>query len=284
MKTVVVVRPDVPAFHAQPTRWNPSADAFKKCFAARGWNVVETDRQIKDRPDLIAGYSWRAVMREAHRRWPEIVLFCDVGFWSRDDYMKLALGDRWSPLVDRDYDDSRLRRHGVTIMPSREPGKRVLVCGMSEKAAGTWNLKAQEWEQMAVRRLLKAGAMVLYRPKPTWSGKHPIPGAGYDLVPTIEQTLRKVDAVVSHHSNAAIDALAAGLPIYVETGIARALSVPTIEDAIGAQAPDYERRAWFLRQVAFHQWSMKELASGAWLEPPAPLAGNPYLCAEERAA
>lgn len=277
MKTVVVVCPDLPPGIAQPTRWGPSADAFKRCFAARGWRVKETNKHISERPDLIAGYGWRPVMREAHQRWPEIVLHCDLGFWSRDQYMKLALGDRWSPLVDRDFDDARLRCHGVKIQPSRAPGKRVLVCGMSAKAAGTWNLQPQQWEENAVKRLVKAGATVTYRPKPTWHGAREIKGAAYDRSYSIAAALAQADAVVSHHSNAAIDALAAGLPIYVETGIARALSVPTIEAAVGAEAPDYETRAQFLRQVAFHQWSLPELAAGVWLQPPAPLSGNPLF-------
>lgn len=281
VKTVVIVRPDVPHLAAQPTRWNPSADAFKACFEARGWRVKETSQTIPSRPDLIAGYGWKPVMRGAHQRWPEIVLHVDLGFWSRDKFMKLALGDRWSPLVDHDYDDSRLRMHGVKIEPNRKPGKRVLVCGMSAKAAGTWELQPEQWEQRTIKRLVVAGATVTYRPKPTWHQARPIKGAAeFDRGTDIKQALARVDAVVSHHSNAAIDALAAGLPIYVETGIAKSLSVATIEDAVGAEAPDLETRARFLRQVAFHQWTLTEIAEGTWLNPLAPLAGHPLFCGE----
>lgn len=282
MKTAVVVVPDVPHWQAQPTFWSPVADSFKRCFERRGWKVIETGYRIPERPDLVAGYGWRPVMREAHRNWPAIVLHADLGFWGRSAdrdraYLKLALGGRWSPLVDYDYDDTRLRVHGVKVETTRKPGIRVLLCGMSAKAAGTWNLKPQEWEEMAVRRLRAAGAKVIYRPKPTWSNAHSIAGADYDRGRPIEEILPKIDAVVSHHSNAAVDALAAGLPIYVETGIAKQLSVSTIEDAVSAQALDCDTRARFLRQVAWHQWTLDELRHGSWLEPPAPLAGNPLF-------
>ena len=275
MKTVVVVQPEPHGVAA--TRWGPSAEAFKACFAARGWTVVETPYRIRRKPDLVAGYGWRAVMREAHSRWPDIVLHCDLGFWSRAQYMKLALGDRWSPVVDRDFDDNRLSVHRVQIRPTRRPGRRVLLCGMSAKAAGTWNLEPEQWERAAVARLVRAGAKVIYRPKPTWHGARPIRGAEYDRSRLIGEVLPQVDAVVSHHSNAAIDALAAGLPIYVETGIARPFSVATIEDAVNAQAPDYETRARFLRQVAYHQWTLPEIAAGEWLKPPAPLSDHPLF-------
>lgn len=278
MKTVVVVRPDIPPGLAQPTFWRPVADAFEACFRGRGWTVKATQQRIATLPDLVAGYGWKEVMREAHQRWPDRVLHCDLGFWSRTTHLKLALGDRWSPLADHEYDDSRLRQHKVKIQPSRKPGNRVLVCGMSAKAAGTWKLQPQEWEAKIVKHLRRAGAEVVYRPKPSWLGARQIHGAAYDRSHrSIDEALRTVDAVVSHHSNAAVDALAAGLPIYVETGIAQSLSVPTPVDIIGAEAPSIEARIAFLRQLAFHQWTLEELRSGVWLEPPAPLSGHPRL-------
>jgi hypothetical protein len=277
VKTIVVVCPDLPPLAAQPTRWRPSAEAFKRCFAERGWKVKETTIHIREKPDLVAGYGWRPVMREAHQRWPEIVLHCDLGFWLRDQYMKLALGDRWSPLANREFDEARLKRFGVKIEPTRTPGRRVLVCGMSAKAAGTWNLELEQWERQAVKRLRKAGAKVTYRPKPQSRRGALIADVTYDQGRPIEGILAHVDAVVSHHSNAAIDAIAAGLPIFVETGISRAMSVATIEDAVGAQAHDHETRMQFLRQIAWHQFTITELANGTWLEPPAPLADHPLL-------
>lgn len=282
MKTIVIVLPDVGPGTAQPTFWLPVAKAFERCFRDRGWQIKKTEHRIATEPDLIAGYGWKPVMREAHQRWPDKVLHCDLGFWSRSadlktGYLKLAFGGRWSPVVDREYDGARLAAHKVRIEPSRAPGKRVLVCGMSAKAAGTWDLRPQEWEERAVKALRRAGAEVIYRPKQTWYAAIRIHGSDFDRTGTIEQAMRRVDAVVSHHSNCAIDALAAGLPIYVETGIAKTLSVPAIEDVVGAEAPSIEARTAFLRQLAWHQWRLEELAAGLWLEPPAPLSGHPRL-------
>lgn len=278
MKTVVVVRPDVAIGMQQPTWWRPIADAFEQCFNARGWIVKTTTTPITVPPDLVAGYGWKEVMRTAHERWPDRILHCDLGFWSRQEYVKLAYGDRWSPLVDYEYDGARLERHGVRILPTRKPGNRVLLCGMSAKAAGTYGLKPQEWETRVVKVLRHAGAEVTYRPKPTWNGATKINDADFDNSNrTIEQALAETDAVVSHHSNVAVDALAVGLPIYVDVGISRSMSVPGPEDAIGAEAPGIVARTAFVRQVAWHQWTLKELSAGSWLEPPAPLSGLSIL-------
>jgi hypothetical protein len=282
MKTVVVVRP-APGEPGYGASWaEPTAHAFETCFHRLGWHVQTTTSRIKDPPDLIAGYGWRPVMRTAWERWPERILHTDLAFWSRESHLKLALGGRWSPLADWDYDESRLKRHRIVIGPSRTPGRRILVCGMSAKAAGTWGLEPEEWERATVQRLIAAGASsVIYRPKPTWPDAKPIARAKYDSGAEIDATFPNVDAVVSHHSNAAVDALAVGLPIYVETGIAKALSVPTLEGAIEAKALDRETRESFLRQVAWHQWTLDELKTAEWLKPPAPLAGSPIFSKSE---
>lgn len=277
MRTVIIVCPDVLPGIAQPTFWQPVADAFERCFKARGWHVKTTNKAIKDEPDLVAGYGWKEVMRGAHERWPDRVLHCDLGFWSRGTHLKLAFGGRWSPLVDREYDGSRLGQHKVRIQQTKAPGKRVLLCGMSAKAAGTWGLRLHEWEEQMAHRLKKAGATVIFRPKLSARGSRLMRAAATDESRSIDDALARVDGVVSHHSNAGVDALAAGLPIYVETGISRPLSVAQPEDIIGAEAPNMEARTAFLRQLAWHQWTLDELAAGLWLEPPAPLSGHPGL-------
>ena len=277
MKTVVIVRPPPSGPGAGASWANPTAVAFTKCFTRLGWQVNETTERIAAPGDVIAGYGWRPVIREAWERWPERIIHTDAAWWRRDRYLKLAHGDRWSPFTGRDYPDNRLRDFGIKILPSRLPGKRVLVCGMSEKHAGTIGLMAEQWERDAVRRLLAAGAVVTYRPKPNWPGARPIPGSTFDRGGTIVEALSRVDAVVSHHSNCAVDAAVYGVPFFVETSLAKPLSVSTIEDAIGATASDIETRRRFCAEVAWHQWSISEISEGAWLRQPAPLANHPLF-------
>lgn len=267
MKTVAVVR----AGPHKARLAEPVADAFTRCFEGRGWRVQRHEKPIKGEPDFVAGYGWREVMVDAYSRWPGRVLHVDGGFWGRDRYVKLAMGGRWSPLSGRDYDGGRLGKHQIIAQKSRAPGKRVLVCGMSEKAATSWGLDEQEWERWAVEVLRSVGADVIFRPKPNRGGKK-IKGAAFDEGTSIYRSLNQVDAVATHHSNAAIDAIVAGLPIYVEVGLAEPMSVGRIEDLPGAPSHSITARSRFLREVAWHQWTLEELASGIWMKPPAPLA------------
>lgn len=276
MMTVAVVRPAPDGIARMAL---PAAEAFTVCFRKRGWKVEQVSEPIVGTPDLVAGYGWREVMADAWEKWPERVLHVDGAFFGRFSHMKLALGGRWSPLSGREHDGGRLARHNVKIAPTRPPGGVVLVCGMSSKAAKSWGLLPEQWEREAADRLVAAGALVIYRPKPRWTDATRIPRAQFQdsSRKSLQTALTEVDAVATHHSNAAIDALAAGLPIYTETGIAKALSVERLEDLVGAEAPDLETRTRFMREVAWHEWTLDELASGAWLKPPAPLADHPIF-------
>lgn len=273
MRIVAVVRPG--ATNPPARLAGPVADAFTVCFRRRGWKVEQVNAPITGTPDLVAGYGWREPMADAWARWPDRVLHVDGAFWGRNSHVKLALGGRWSPIVDRDYDDRRLRQFKVTAAPSRAPGPRVLICGMSAKAAISWGLDPEGWERQAARTLIATGAVVTYRPKPRWMEARRIDGATFEDSSrvSITDSFARVDAVATHHSNAAIDALASGLPVYAGIGLARALSVERLEHLPGAVAPDRGARQRFLCQVAWHQWTLSELSAGAWLKPPAPLSG-----------
>jgi hypothetical protein len=274
-RTVIVVRePRRPVVY----RAEPTSQAFTQCFAQLGWKVrLNTGDRIAEPPDLVAGWGFRDVMHDAWDRWPERVLHVDAGFWTRDQYHKLELGGRWLPATGGEFPHSRFRRHNVAVQPTREIGNVVMVCGMSAKAAISCGLRPEAWEREAIARLRAAGATVIYRPKPSWTGAARLPGAAFEQGGDIQDSLRRVHGVASHHSNAAVDAIACGLPVYVEQGIAKPLAVAQLEQLVGAKAPDVKTRREFLAEVAYRQWSMPELAAGIWLKPPAPLAGHPLL-------
>jgi hypothetical protein len=216
-------------------------------------------------------------MAACRERWPDRFVHVDGGFWSRQTHYKVAIRERWAPLAASEYDDSRLRSFGVMVRVAREPGRRMLVCGMSRKACADWGIPFQSWERAAIETLTKAGAEVIYRPKPNAPNNGPLDGAKFDESAFLEPVLAQIDGVATHHSNCGVDALAAGLPIFTEAGIAKPLSVEHLADLPGATAPDIGARTRLLSQIAWHQWSCAELARGTWLNPPAPLSDDPLF-------
>jgi hypothetical protein len=251
------------------------AKVFRKSLARRGWCVAhERDSE----PDLVVGWGWST----AHGRWPDRAMYVDLGVWGRaaykgihdsSGYYRLALGGRWMPLRwTEERGDSRAMVLGIAVQPSRPPGKRVLVVGQSRKGCTTLGLEFQAWERDTTTRLLNAGATVTYRARPR-EETPPIDGAAFDKgsQPAAE-ALAEVDAVASHSSNMTIDALAAGLPVYCEAGYALTASTRLVEELVGAEAADIGTRRRICHEVAWHQWTLPEIAAGAWMRQPAPLS------------
>ena len=72
----------------------------------------------------------------------------------------------------------------------------------------------------------------------------------------IQELLRGASLVICRHSNVAVDACIAGIPVECEDGAARWLY------AAGPVQP-IERRASFLRRLAWWQWQCDEMED-AW--------------------
>jgi hypothetical protein len=211
--------------------------------------------------DLVAAYGWCwASAFQAHPAF----FYGDLGWWRRErGHHRLLYKARAPDLSGPPCQDDRWRRLRVRVLPWRTPSAIrpvVLVSGMSAKAAATWGLRSQEWEQTAIDRLRFLACHVLYRPK---GPERALPGAQLvDHQTPIEQVLRHVDATVSHGSGVAIDALVAGIPAYQETDQRWpwALSLKTL-----LEMREPADRAQALHRLAYRQWTPAELATGLWL-------------------
>lgn len=209
--------------------------------------------------DVGVMYGWK---RHAKlERYPRFV-YADLGYWHRDRYYRLAAGG-WGPesYVRAGLPTVRFESLGLQVKPWREEGTGIIVAGATAKAAIEHGLGYTQWERQAIAQLQGCGRPVVYRPKPNDPMAAPLPGAGYDTRP-ISEALSSAWAWVTHHSNSAVDALLAGIPVHCEIGAAAAMSVPL--DQIAA-APLPVGREQFLADVAWLQWTVEEMRSGeAW--------------------
>jgi hypothetical protein len=210
------------------------------------------------RADVAVIYGWKhnRVLR-AYPQW----LYADLGYWERKTHYRICVGD-WSPhrYVSAGLPASRLASLGVQIKPWQQGGgEKALLLGVQGKSMREHGYRYMQWETATAKRLLQLGLSVVYRPKPTDPEKAPmnIDGVGYDDGP-LDEAIGNAKLVVAHHSNAAIDALVAGVPVHCETGAAAAFSVP-----ICAEPEQREGREQFLADVAWLQWSLAEMRSGA---------------------
>lgn len=214
-------------------------------------------REMGQAPVGTVGISYGWKHHDQLNKFPRFV-YADLGFWSRDRYYRItANGWGSESYVRAGLPASRFESLGLTIKPWHD-GEEIIIAGSSEKSARHHGFGYMEWEQMAADALKGCGYRVFYRPKPTDKGARPLPGVHYDARPLAE-ALASARALVTHHSNTAIDALLAGVPVHCVAGAAAAFSVPLNEIS---KAPRLEGREQFLWDVAWLQWTEAEMRSG----------------------
>ena len=119
---------------------------------------------------------------------------------------------------------------GIKLAKKMRQGENIILCGMSPKASVFDDVIG--WEEAAIVKIRKATARpIVYRPKPqrveTGSiaalARHELQRSDLD----VRSRTSSIDAwaVVSHHSNAGLDALVAGVPCFQPEGVASVLGL-----------------------------------------------------------
>lgn len=222
--------------------------------------------------DVAIFYGFNRELLDGYRLAGKKAIYADLGYWQREGttgHHKLGINSRHpnNYFQNRKHAPDRWKRLNVTIDPWRKGGGAIVVAGMSGKGSNAEGLRAEEWEKFAVAELRKHTARpIIYRPKPNWVGSRAITGAetqrGDSQGRDVAGVLRSgIHAVVTHHSNVAVDALLAGVPVFCLDGIAATLGLSDLAKIENPIKPDgREQWAW---DAAYTQWSLSELSHGA---------------------
>lgn len=231
---------------------------------------------------VVAFYGLNGRLRQLFRDYQSRSIpfvYVDLGYWCRrlagrfDGYHKVVVSGRHPTRYFQSvrHDDARrlhLERRNIDLTPRPwHKGDAVLVAGMGDKAATYEGYAPGQWEEATIARLRTiTDRPVVYRPKPSWATARPIEGSIYSpRDEPLDAVLARCHIVVTHHSNVAVDAILAGVPVYAEDGVARPMG---IADLIAVGHPcyptDHERRQ-FVDDLTYTQWSVAEIADGlAW--------------------
>lgn len=208
----------------------------------------------------------RAVMSDYQKAGLRAV-YVDLGYWAREGlycHHKIAVNSRHPTAYFQNikHKPDRANALGVTLKPWRENGKHILLAGMGQKAAAVEGKAPEAWERAALEAIRRVtDRPVIYRPKPSWLGAKPLPGAGYS---TKEQSLcdalANCHAVVTHHSNAAVDAIVEGVPAFCWQGVAAPMA---LQDISQIETPFFPggRDQW-IADIAYTQWHTDEMKRG----------------------
>lgn len=222
----------------------------------------------------------------------KLPLIIDKGYYGRGEMYRMSLGAYQPPYLDQIiadlWDDpvvfrSRLQACGMRI-GLHQPKDRasVMYVGSSQKYCNFHELgDNNDYARKVVTRLLGFWPhQIIYRPKPSWWAKSKPSEKRDDLRDIFrvrfsgpdEQfatALAQCHAVVTHGSNGAAEALAAGVPVIMlsEEGVSPVwpLCSHNMADVLDLKLPGANERERILAAMGWTQFSITEMATGfAW--------------------
>lgn len=206
-------------------------------------------------------------------------LFVDKGYFrSRTQHVELMDHYRFSfdsfqpikYMMRTPFEHTRFRNLGVATAPLKTNFGQgtILYCGSSQKYCDYHNLgNATDYARAVINRIkfFDSGKReVVYRPKPSWRDAVPIKGTTYSTGGEhFADVVARADVVVTHGSNACLEAVVCGTPaITLGEAITDVMVKNTIENLPEIPALRQHRVDLFLAAVAYQQWSLGEIADG----------------------
>jgi len=193
---------------------------------------------------------------DKHRDSGGTVIGWDMGYWDREEMMRLTIGEDHCTRMIRDMPPERWDVRRVPLRSDYRKDGHILLVGMGEKSRQLLGYQGQSWELDMLRQINLAypGRIIVYKYKKP--ERFVIPG--FDG--PIEDALSGCALVVCRHSNVAIDACIAGVPVVCFDGAGSSLYGSDLSNPVN---PSEQERIRFLRNLAWWQWKPSE-AVQAW--------------------
>ena len=254
MECEVLLTPDMSRRgHRMLTAMCETAHAF-------GVKVHVSEVWRKKAPVLMTyglGHMVRRHWTEAHQRNGGQIVGWDLGYWDRESKaickMRVTVNadHPWRMIAPES--PERFAESNIDLRDDYDPRGHIVVVGMGRKQRNWKGLGHQDWERAKIKALREEfpRRQIFYRPK----RPERIHGVN-NIGGPIEEVLKHASLVVCHHSNVAVDACIAGVPVRCDDGAAYALYRIT-------ENPTRSQRLAFLESLAHWQYSQLEAAQ-AW--------------------
>lgn len=210
-----------------------------------------------------SGHPVRRPWLQAHARSGRHWIAWDLGYWKHKEdgtcRMRVTIDADHPPQWLRPEPADRWDREGIALRDDFNPDGPIIIVGQGRKSTRAQGSAPLAWEASTLRevRMAYRDRRILFRPKRRSDPRLPVPPLLQD---NIADALRGASLVVCRHSNVAVDACIAGIPVVCFDGAASALYGADISNP---RRPSPEERLAFLRSLAWWQWKPEE-ASEAW--------------------
>lgn len=224
-------------------------------FAMGCGGEVEMSRVIRPGPVALFGSPkvWHILQqaRAEGRTW----YYGDHGYFRRFQYYRIsrdAYQHDGAP-DGRDIDYDRLATLGITIAPWRRAGSHVLICPPDERFAKLHGFRATLWTKHVMEEIQRHTDRPLIVRHRSRAGQVPL-----------EAHLNDCWALVTYSSNAAVEALLAGVPVFC-TARCGASHMARSDLSLIEEPLMLEGREKWAATLAANQWTLEEIKAGmAW--------------------
>ena len=229
--------------------------AMSVAIKTAGDSVVFSDHYIGDSEVLLifgVGSKENSVARDKHRAGGGRTIMWDLGYFgNRKHALRVSIDDD-HPTKFLDLAPTKERSFNLRLQNVANPKGPILLIGTGAKQRSY--LRDSNWEINAYVALKKRfpGTRIIYRPKSA-RDYIKLPCERESGMP-IAEALHGVSLLVCRHSNAAADAVVAGVPFEAIDGAATWLS---------SKPYTSDNREEFLARLAWFQWTPEE-APDAW--------------------
>jgi hypothetical protein len=229
--------------------------------------------------DAAVFYGYTATLRQVMADYIAVgrqAVYIDLGYWGREGqhgHHKVAVNSRHPTdyFQRRRHDDRRAHALGLNVADWKAGGAHILLAGMGAKAAEAEGFQPEAWEREAISRIRGySNRPIVYRPKPSWTQAKPISGTtfswggpeprGVYRTQRLHEVLAGCHAVVTHHSNVAVEGIVAGIPAFCWKGVALPMSSQDFSQIEYPLHP--EGRQQWLNDICYTQWNVAEMHQG----------------------
>jgi hypothetical protein len=224
---------------------------FCAAFAAGCGGTTTSSHKLRPGPVALFGSAKLWPMLQQAQAENRELFYGDHGIFGRYRYYRIAR-NAYMPDGRGPSDGARFRRFNRPIQPWRTTGRTVIVCPQTAIYFGLFGLDRDAWLDMVTSALrAHTDRPIIIRDK---RDRRPI-----------ETDLRDAWAVVCFSSSSALDALIAGVPVFVLANFAAAYRMGT-SDLTRIESPIYpDGRSMFMGALADSQWTLDEIRRGvAW--------------------
>ena len=264
-----------------PLNSQPIFDAFIKSLRNAGEEVL-INKETKADVAVIWSVLWLGRMQQYRKIWNEYrnagkpVIVLEVGGLRRNESFKIGINgiNRKADFANQTFDDSRWPLFKHTLEPWNPTGDIIVICGQHD-ASEQWKglPRMEQWIEEQITEIRKHTTKpILIRPHPRNeinidqgkfnNVKVRLPKRNWGTYDDTDfkTALGRTWAVVNHSSNPAMEAVIAGVPVFVsEDSLCHDVGNISLADI---NTPAMPARQTWANQLAYTEWFPKEIQEG----------------------